>query len=192
MRSFILIVYISLSVTNLYAQVPNQFSAGDAVSAEKINENFTYASKRIYLKNDNNTIGTIIEVSEGQWGNGYFVTSKGYFYLNLANIFIGNVQMEGQGQYVYYSTNDCSGTAYATDSPKFNRLFFTYDQIYYISANTSSTPNIIMRTYKTAQSTSCQTIARPGSGTNLYALTNNDESITGFPDTIGTLSISYE
>ena len=50
MRSFILIVYISLSVTNLYAQVPNQFSAGDAVSAEKINENFTYASKRLYIK----------------------------------------------------------------------------------------------------------------------------------------------
>ena len=81
MRSFILIVYISLSVTNLYAQVPNQFSAGDAVSAEKINENFTYASKRLYIKNDNTIFGTIIEIQEGTGNFGFVVTSKNYFYL---------------------------------------------------------------------------------------------------------------
>ena len=27
---------------------------------------------------------------------------------------------------------------------------------------------------------------------DLVAVTNNDESITGFPNTIGTLSVSYE
>jgi len=189
MRSFILIVYISLSVTNLYAQVPNQFSAGDAVSAEKINENFTYASKRLYIKNDNTIFGTIIEIQEGSGNFGFVVTSKNYFYLLLKNVLPGPPTLGNQS--IIFSSSDCSGTAYINDAPNVNRVITVDSLIYYISSSTNSTSNVTYGSYRDG-SGSCKTPSSAGSPTSRYALTTNNESITGFPNTIGTLSISYE
>ena len=82
MKSLILL-FLSLSITKIYAQVPNQFSSGDSVSAEKINENFSYASKRLVLKNNGTFIGDIM-CNENSCS---LITTKGYLVPNLINIF---------------------------------------------------------------------------------------------------------
>ena len=194
MRSFILIVYISLSVTNLYAQVPNQFSAGDAVSAEKINENFTYASKRLVLKNNNIIIGDIICEDDSC----FVITPKGYIAI-IHNIFLDSVSL-GSDQ-IYYLREDNSWTG--GSCPNFTRK--VRKRNYFLNSivigndgsigtyikDSPSTDGVTNYIFYNGSSGSC------GGGYNqsaydLVSVTENNESITGFPNTIGTLTVVYE
>ena len=86
-----LIISLILISSIAYSQVPHQFEAGDTVSASKMNENFEYASKRLYLKNNNSIIGEIICDNQECLA----ITDKGYLILGLNNIpiFSGSITM---------------------------------------------------------------------------------------------------
>jgi hypothetical protein len=192
MKSLILL-FLSLSITKIYAQVPNQFSSGDSVSAEKINENFSYASKRLVLKNNGTFIGDIM-CNENSCS---LITTKGYLVPNLINIFETSVSF-GSGTVYYLRDNSWNAPNCPSTAPQARkRSYFTNSivignngGIYIYNKDTSSTNGVTDYIYATDGS-SCSG-GYNQSSYDLVAVTNNDESITGFPNTIGTLSVSYE
>ena len=44
-----------------FSQVPHTFKSGDPVSSSKINENFAFVGKRLYLKNNGTTVGIMLK-----------------------------------------------------------------------------------------------------------------------------------
>ena len=47
-----------------FSQVPHTFKSGDPVSSSKINENFAFVGKRLYLKNNGTTVGIVLSFNE--------------------------------------------------------------------------------------------------------------------------------
>ena len=192
MKLIFLIFFLSLSVNHLYAQVPNQFSSGDSVSAEKINENFSFASKRLILKNNGTNIGDII-CDENSCS---LITTKGYLVPNLINIFKTTVSF-GSGTVYYLRDSSWNAPNCPSTSPQarkrsyfLNSIVIGDNGIFIYNKDTSSTNGVTDYIYTTGGS-SCS----GGYGQTSYdlvAISSNDESITGFPSTLGTLTVAYE
>ena len=194
MKKFILLL-TTLFPSFVFSQVPHTFQSGDPVSSSKINENFAFVGKRLYLKSDGQIIGTILSISYNcrydyncpPYLYDTFVTDKGYFYFGLWNTFNQPGLVEESP--VYYSSSDCTGTAYAISARTGVNVIYKAGSKYYYS-NAGDTP----ATYGNMNSVFFE--GRCGSGDTTskpkYTLKENDESITGFPNTIGTLTISYE
>ena len=193
MKSFIFI-FLTLSITNIYAQVPNQFNSGDPVSAEKINENFTFASKRLVLKNNNSVVGDI----HCDDSSCIVITVKGYIVPYLINVFLNTVKFNKDSIYYLREDNSWTGGSCPNFTKKVRKRNFFLNSIvigndnniHVYNKDTSSTNGITNYIYVTDGS-SCS----GGYGQTSYDLvsvTDNDENITGFPNTIGTLTVAYE
>ena len=177
-----------------FSQVPHTFKSGDPVSSSKINENFAFVGKRLYLKNNGTTVGIVLSFNENPINKppyserdyDFFVTSKNYFHFELFGTF-RTPELHGQ---VLYTSSNCLGNGYVKESLKrsVNTIFTgTGRKTYYLNSDASAT-SINVRSMSEF-SGSCSSSS--GSQT-AYLLQENDESITGFPNTIGTLSIAYE
>ena len=177
-----------------FSQVPHTFKSGDPVSSSKINENFAFVGKRLYLKNNGTTVGIVLSFNENPINKppyserdyDFFVTSKNYFHFELFGTF-RTPELHGQ---VLYTSSNCLGNGYVKESLKrsVNTIFTgTGRKTYYLNSDASAT-SINIRSMSEF-SGSCSSSS--GSQT-AYLLQENDESITGFPNTIGTLSIAYE
>jgi hypothetical protein len=177
-----------------FSQVPHTFKSGDPVSSSKINENFAFVGKRLYLKNNGTTVGIVLSFNENPINKppyserdyDFFVTSKNYFHFEL----FGTFRTPGLHGQVLYTSSNCLGNGYVKESLKrsVNTIFTgTGRKTYYLNSDASAT-SINVRSMSEF-SGSCSSSS--GSQT-AYLLQENDESITGFPNTIGTLSIAYE
>ena len=177
-----------------FSQVPHTFKSGDPVSSSKINENFAFVGKRLYLKNNGTTVGIVLSFNENPINKppyserdyDFFVTSKNYFHFEL----FGTFRTPGLHGQVLYTSSNCLGNGYVKESLKrsVNTIFTgTGRKTYYLNSDASAT-SINIRSMSEF-SGSCSSSS--GSQT-AYLLQENDESITGFPNTIGTLSIAYE
>ena len=192
MKKFILLL-ITLFPSFVFSQVPHTFQSGDPVSSSKINENFAFASKRLYLKNNGTIIGTILSVSYncngncGDYNYDIFVTDKGFFFFGLYNMFFQPSLVTESG--VYYQSSDCTGNAYAINARSVNTVHRSGRKFYY--SNASDSPATYGNMYSTYDGSTCRNQGMYSSDPK-YLLKENDESITGFPGSIGTLTISYE
>ena len=150
--------------------------------------------KKLYLKNNGTTVGIILSFNENPINKppyserdyDFFVTSKNYFHFELFGTF-RTPELHGQA---LYTSSNCLGNGYVKESLKrsVNTIFTgTGRKTYYLNSDASAT-SINIRSMSEF-SGSCSSSS--GSQT-AYLLQENDESITGFPNTIGTLSIAYE
>ena len=199
---------ISLAITSFavtlfsFAQgVPNTFSAGDTVSAAKINQNINYLdakTKRLVLKNDGVTIGTIIPglPLHGNILSAFsyvsVITNKGYFALisNPGNIFgasnvfeIGDLNLISG---IRHSTSNCSGDRYADAAPRGSLVYASKSGgVLYVPFNAT----VVSINVSSQQSATCQIMSETYS---MYKLLPNDPNVTGWPSTTGTLTIAFE
>ena len=193
MKKFILLL-TTIFPSLVYSQVPHTFQSGDPVSSSKINENFAFVGKRLYLKSDGNIVGQILSYNNncpecGDPDHDFFVTSKGYFHFGLYDTW-RNPQLKDGVAFglIYFGTSNCTGDAYVRNPRSVNTLYGNGSRMFYFNVG-SSPSGTTFSSYLDMGS------CRPGgynhSGTS-YRVLENDESITGFPNSIGTLTISYE
>ena len=140
MKKIIIALFVLVPSLGL-SQVPHTFKSGDPVSSSKINENFAFVGKRLYLKSDGKILGTILGlnyncVSCGSYNYEYFITSKGYFFFGIKNTFYQPVLWEESK--VYFSSSDCTGTPYAMNArTAINVVYKAGSKYYYSNAGDS-------------------------------------------------------
>ena len=172
-----------------FSQVPHTFKSGDPVSSSKINENFAFVGKRLYLKNNGTTVGIVLSFNQNPnntstYDYDFFVTSTGYFHFELYDTFY----TPRLRSFVYYTGSNCTGNAWVNTKKTVNTIYTgTGSKTYYLNSNASAS-TLSVGSYS-ENGGSCRLSSGSSSG---YLLQENDESITGFPNTIGTLSIAYE
>lgn len=208
MNKILLAIAIFANGLAVFAQgIPNTFSAGDTVSASKINQNFSYLdgkSKRLVLKNNGVTIGELS--STYSYTNNSYITSyatitttKGYFiqipglldptnplYMTFSPELVQTLITQ-----VFDSTCQMnSGSLYSFSVPLRTIFYQVQRGLVYVPAN----PIITSRS-----SDSSIAYRWTGSGCTSYngneslvKLLSNDESVTGWPSNIGTLTLAYE
>jgi hypothetical protein len=197
----IAIAGFALTLFSFAQGVPNTFIAGDTVSSVKINQNFNHLdvkSKRLVLKNEGVTIGTIIPgvpLQGNQLSALSFVTvitNKGYFAIipnpgsvsAPSNLFDVNDLNLLSG--IRYSTSNCSGDRYTDSAPKGSLVYASKSGgILYVPFNAAT----VSINVSSQQSSTCQTMSERYS---MYKLLSNDPNVTGWPSTTGTLSIAFE
>ena len=145
MKKIIIALFVLVPSLGL-SQVPHTFKSGDPVSSSKINENFAFVGKRLYLKNNGTTVGIILSFNEnpintppyGENDYDFFVTSKNYFHFALYGTF-RTPELHGQ---VLYTSSNCLGNGYVKESLKrsVNTIFTgTGRKTYYLNSDASAT-----------------------------------------------------
>lgn len=182
-RSFFFCAVSLVLAGSLFAAVPNSFSDGQVISAAKINENFTSASTKVVLKVDGATFGGPVYLGESK----ATVYSKNLYYVVLDKA-PTSPTVATTGDTLYYTDAACATTPSYVGTGSLGKVFKVTvsgtDRLYYVSKSAvSSMPALY---YNMASCIS-------SSSNSVYPLVANDETVTGFPNLLGsTLSIVIE
>ncbi|MDT8447171.1 MAG: hypothetical protein RRB13_09810 [bacterium] len=174
---------LSLSAP-LMAAVPNSFTDGEVVSAAKVNANFAQASKKIVAKLDGAVIGTLLGIT----GTGAVV----FLSDNLYAATIGKPLSSSPSlvqQETFYTAAGCTGTAYAGMAGTEGTVLYGFNgNLYHVNRSATYEATSAASAYGSG---GCFTPSPVSVG---YPLTAHDSSVTGFPSTLatGTLSLQVE
>jgi len=184
-RSLLLSMVSFGLVGSLLAAVPNSFTDGQVVSAAKINENFTAASNKIVFKVNGTTLSGFVFMGDNQ----ATVYSKNLYYVALSSP-LGTPAMNAGASTFYFTDGTCGGTPY-TMTAVYGQLFkvttSSGDALYYVDKAATS------RSISPASYSMSGTCYGTSGSMTLYPVTANSESVTGFPNFLGsTLSFAVE
>jgi hypothetical protein len=191
---YIFVFCFIISVSNLLAEVPHTFNTGDPVSASKMNENFSQVGKRFIIKNNGSRIGFFINIVYPHLGGSgdsprpsLAITDKGYLFPVMDALSTSPSIATDQ---LFSADSNCS-SAYpqADDIPAFNRIYLGKNGNIYYASGGDSTVSATLTHYFNG-SGGCT--SRTSTTENKILLKSNIESTTGFPATIGTLTVVYE
>ena len=164
-----------------FGDVSHSFSDGETISASKINTNFSEASKKFVVKNDGARIGYVMGAS----GNGWLVVNSSLYSTTLAAT--SGVYDYGTTTTVYYTTADCTGTAYMGSSYALDgSVAKSNGVLHYLPLGTATTTITAQSFYNG----SC--FASTTNNFSAKTMSTNSSSVTGFPDTLGTITITFE
>ncbi len=198
LKKFIILFALMLNVTVLAQNLPNDFQSGEIASAQEVNENFQYLLDK---HNDKKVIrfnGIAYGTTE------YGLITKKWFPSNIIHVmtfknihfqFFESLRGKIGSNYVYYKTDDCTGTPYFLEErlPFVNRPGFAWesrDLLYYAESNAQPYRFIAYSKY---YGTTCATAYNPA----VFVVARvNDPHATGilkypleFPITIDGLEL---
>ncbi|MBF0456456.1 MAG: hypothetical protein HQK99_00995 [Nitrospirae bacterium] len=177
----ILVLPVILLTPAAYAGLPHTFSSGTTAKSSEINDNFAYVNYgNIVVKDGNgNELGTFLGMSGGMT---MVLNSNGYLFEIMMDP--SNTPGSIKPNNIYFSSTNCSGTAYIYGSFIGGTILSDGGgHLYYASKNASLTTISYKSYYYYGCSSSSGTI------TALPALPN-DSSVTGVSSSSFTLPLT--
>ena len=197
------LIFIALSVHSVASAqtalaIPNSFTNGEIIDADKINQNFTgiethinqnQGHKHLHIVDGNNIdLGAVFNFN-GPNGNPEFISNKGY----LAAIKTNPVEIGAF--FVYFQSIDCTGqkfrvTPIIDDLTQFElmetrSLFWNEleNKYYYADLQTAQVILTGLSRYQSNDSSACITLTVP-EFPPVIPILENDPAITGVPNNI--------
>ncbi|WP_420266071.1 hypothetical protein [Candidatus Magnetominusculus dajiuhuensis] len=177
----IIILYFVILTSTAYANPPYTFSSGQTAKSSEVNANFAYVNYgNIVLKDGNgNEVGSFVGSSDAM---AMVLNSNGYLF-ELVMDPPGN-RGQVRSQYIYFSSDNCTGTAYI-DGSNFSGTVVSdgSGHLYYAAKNVLPATITYSSDYFNGCSNGSHTVIA------LPALPN-DTSVTGIPSLSFTLPLS--